>query len=444
VAELTKTVDGSALTADKFAYVGDAKKPDTWHLPLDTKDHIHSALSMFAHTDLPASGKEATARQIASKAKDAGFDTTSFCKNHLASSEHADFNGGWVEIFRAGNYGDKGSFTPADLDRVIRNYDPSFHEAPACVGHPKDNTPAFGWASRLMRDGDMLLAKFSDVDPAFEQAVKARRYPKRSAAFYLDGDGRITNLRHVGFLGGMPPEVKGLKNLNFSDGDRQYTSVEFGEEESVANDEKSIGEAVQAWFREHIPGFGAAAGPKTFSEGDLKRIAGEAIAAATAPLTSKIAELETTLGQQTAAFSERETRIAGGEVKQRAVEAVNRLKSTGKWIPAFEKLGLAVVFDELAKNTQTVEFGEGAAKKSVTPLEMLVTFLEGFSQIVPGGTRFTGATQTRGAASNDDPLTAAAKARQRDKGISFSDALDQIVIEQPELALPGAGRAGAV
>jgi hypothetical protein len=81
-----KTVDGVALTADKFAYVGDAQDPESWHLPLDTHAHVNSALDMFAHTDLPSSAKAPTARKIVLKAKDENLDTTDFVKNHLTQT----------------------------------------------------------------------------------------------------------------------------------------------------------------------------------------------------------------------------------------------------------------------------------------------------------------------------------------------------------------------
>ena len=48
----------------------------------------------------------------------------------------------------------------------------------------------------------------------FAEMVQAGRFPKRSAAFYPDG-----RLRHVGFLGAMPPAVKGLKNISFGNDD---------------------------------------------------------------------------------------------------------------------------------------------------------------------------------------------------------------------------------
>jgi hypothetical protein len=376
------------------------------------------------------------------------------------TSQHADFDGRWIQIFRAGTYGEKGKFTEADLDRVVANYNPDLHEAPAVVGHPKDNLPAFGWTRQLKRDGQLLLAKFSQVNPAFEKAVDDGLYKKRSAAFYLDDQGRITNLRHVGFLGAMPPDVKGLEDLNlkFEDNGRKFTEVDFGEEAVVDNNSNDKSTKVQftEWLKELLGG--GAKETKTFSEDDVKKIVTEAVTAAATPLQAKVKELEETTAKQTAAFAEREQKIATGEVKQRAIVAVNKLRTAGKWVPAFDRMGLALVFEELAPLTKTIEFGEGDAKKTLTPLDTLVTFLEGLPKIVPVGTVFDGKLSpeagkktvqfTEGKGVKADPNSIAlndlAEKIMKEKKISFGEALDQAVSDHPELTIPGTGTAGSV
>lgn len=446
MAELTKTVDGVALPASKFAYVGDAQDISTWHLPVDEK-HVQAAMDLFGHEKhVPDSAMKATARKVAAAAKAHGLDTTNFTKKYVNDAEHAEATSPWIEIFRAGDYRPQGKtlITRSDLEQVIRNYDPSFHEAPVCVGHPKDNLPAYGWIDRLALDGDTLLAKERQVDPNFDEARKAGRYKKRSAAFYQDAAGKVTGLRHVAYLGAQPPEVKGLQDVKFEDGDRKFIEMNFGEEESMAADESKILDGLKAFFAEKFPGMFGGGSAATFSEADVRRISTEAATAAAAPLQTKITELETSLKTQTTAFSERETKIANAETKQRGLDAMNKLKAAGKWIPAYNAQGLDVVFDELAKTTTTVTFGEGDKKKTVTPLDMLVTFLEGLPKIVPGGTHFSGAPGVGAAKTTGDPLTDAAKARQKEKNITFGEALDQIAREQPELTRPGAASAGAV
>jgi hypothetical protein len=369
-------------------------------------------------------------------------------ESKTATIEHAEAPRPWIEIFRAGDYrgANKGLITRADLDRVVRNYDPTYHEAPATIGHPADDKPAYGWIESLAVDGDKLLAREKQVDPKFDEARKAGRFKKRSAAFYCDADGNITSLRHVAYLGAQPPEVKGLQDLAFNDHGAKFIEVDFEEDETVTTEVKTvpeqIKEGIKTFFAEM---FGGSAQPKTFSEDDAKRIAGEAAIAVSAPLQTKIAALETELKTQTTKFAERETAIAGGEVKQRATAAITKLKTAGKWIPAFEKMGLGPIFEELAKSTATVEFGEGAEKKTVTPLETLVLFLEGLPKIVPGGRLVESATLgKRGPASSGSVFVDAAKARQKEKKITFAEAMSQIEEEQPELMRADASTSGAV
>lgn len=136
-------------------------------------------------------------------------------------------NGTWIEIFRAGKHtdasGKERTWTESDLEAIAAGYDPARHEAPLVVGHPKDNSPAFGYVEALKRDGAVLLMKPSQVPDEFTDLVRKGTYKKRSISLYPD-----MTLRHVGFLGGMPPAVKGLKDIAFSGADEAVT-YEFGD-----------------------------------------------------------------------------------------------------------------------------------------------------------------------------------------------------------------------
>jgi hypothetical protein len=133
----------------------------------------------------------------------------------------------WIEVFRTGTHTDMGgnsrAWSDADLDKIVASYDPGTHEAPAVIGHPKENHPAFGWVESLKRAGNTLLARFRQLDPAFSEAIKSGQYKKRSIALYPD-----LSLRHVGFLGAMPPAVKGLKDIAFL-AYAEAIIIEFGE-----------------------------------------------------------------------------------------------------------------------------------------------------------------------------------------------------------------------
>lgn len=141
------------------------------------------------------------------------------------------------EIFKPGRHtstqGVALTFGEADLAAIAAGYDPATHEAPIVVGHPKQDAPAYGWiASLTVKDG-RLVATPNQVNPAFAELVENGSFKKRSAALYHpDSPGNPTPghyyLRHVGFLGAQPPALKGLKPVEFADGDT-VVEIEFGE-----------------------------------------------------------------------------------------------------------------------------------------------------------------------------------------------------------------------
>jgi len=127
-----------------------------------------------------------------------------------------DFKGfdDFVEVFRAGQQTDSAGkqhvWTVADLDQMVANHSP----APIVVGHPKTNDPAYGWTHALKRSGDILLAKFENVEPQFSQMVADKRFPNRSIRIVKTDSG--LKLGHVGFLGAVPPAITGLKPIEFN------------------------------------------------------------------------------------------------------------------------------------------------------------------------------------------------------------------------------------
>lgn len=122
---------------------------------------------------------------------------------------------GWIRIFRAGTHTDSsgrgGTWTAADLDRIVANFSLERHEPPLVLGHPKDNAPALGWVSGLRRVGDCLEAQFSQVAEEVKDWVRAGRFKKVSISLLPD-----LTLRHVGLLGAAVPAVAGLGSVAFS------------------------------------------------------------------------------------------------------------------------------------------------------------------------------------------------------------------------------------
>ena len=133
-----------------------------------------------------------------------------------------------IAIFKTGRHtatsGDVLDATPEMLAAIAAGYNPTLHESPAVVGHPRHDAPAYGWVRALSFDepSGVLYADFAQVDPQFADWVAAGRYKKRSASFYTaDHPSNPTPgkpyLRHVGFLGAQPPAVKGLADFAGTD-----------------------------------------------------------------------------------------------------------------------------------------------------------------------------------------------------------------------------------
>lgn len=138
-----------------------------------------------------------------------------------------------LEIFRAGDYGEKGRWTAAHLAQIAASYDPSFHEAPVTVDHQQAG-PALGWVKRLIARGERLIAELEIASKDFYTQMQEGKWKKRSAEIYPDLGGKGPYLRAVSFLGAMVPEVKGLADARFAEGDAvaEKIYIEFDEKKN--------------------------------------------------------------------------------------------------------------------------------------------------------------------------------------------------------------------
>ena len=139
------------------------------------------------------------------------------------------------EIFKVGTHtSDKGvtkDYSLDDLNFIAKSYNPQEDEAPIVIGHPVDNSPAYGWISSLevTEDGRLVAEAPEDkLQKDFLSAVQEGIYKKRSISLTPEG-----KLRHVGFLGGAAPAVKGLADIQFSQ--PSSTLIEFDINEVVHN-----------------------------------------------------------------------------------------------------------------------------------------------------------------------------------------------------------------
>ncbi len=85
-----------------------------------------------------------------------------------------------IEVFRTGTFtpmsGVAISYGADDLENIVSNYDFETAPAPIVVGHPKTDTPAFGWITGFEydKDADRLFADLDQIDPHLCQPSQCR------------------------------------------------------------------------------------------------------------------------------------------------------------------------------------------------------------------------------------------------------------------------------
>jgi hypothetical protein len=269
-----------------------------------------------------------------------------------------------IKLIKPGNFtsveGIKVSFSMADLESAVAAYDPAADPAPMVIGHPKLTAPAYGWAKSLrVEDGHLVAEPDQDkLDPAFAEAVNKGRFPKVSAQFYLPDSPHNPKpghlyLKHIGFLGGAAPAVKGLGMVHFSESDAAETVEIEQPNTSGANQETQMTDKT----KEQEVSF---------------------------------AEREATLKQREEQLAERETAAADREKAALAIQHdgnvsfAEGLVTAGKLAPAAKDLVIGLL-DQLgqAPRVEAVSFGEAAA--DVEPAAALRKLLEGAVPLVSFG-----------------------------------------------------------
>lgn len=365
------------------------------------------------------------------------------------------------EVFRAGKQtdsaGNQRDWTEADLDKIASSYDPENHEAPICIGHPKDNAPAWGWVKKVVREGKSLFAEVGDVQAEFSDMLKRKLFKKRSISLYPD-----MSLRHIGFLGAQPPAVKGLKDFAFSDA--AGTPMEYmdwqtsnifkaagrlfqGLRDAMIADKKDVAEVDRVLNQWDIDQLKSA-------EADDNKPFGYTEVTPTEDSTMDQAK-ETEYKTQIATFTEQLAtatgKIAAAEGRAVAAEAKvvllekekvrGELASfcdaqikAGKMLPATKKASMDYM--ESIAGQAAIDFteGEGDKAKTVkkTPLEIYQATIEAGPKLVHFGehARKEDAVDTAEA----DKLTQLTEDKMKaDKSLTYSEASRQVLAENPDL-----------
>lgn len=280
-----------------------------------------------------------------------------------------------IAIFKVGTHtatnGQPMTASAAMLKSVADNYTPTTHEAPAVIGHPKDNHPAYAWAESLsFDDGDgVLYANFSQVEPQFAQLIQDGRFKKRSASFYPPNHPSNPTpgtpyLRHVGFLGAQPPAVKGLKDFtDFSDVD-DLPTYEFTEFSKPTDDQEE--NPMDPENEKDTTNNGANPAAQDTKHADKQ--------AALDEKEKALAAKEAAIAAREAAFAKREQDIKENDFS----EFADTLIKKGQLVPA-EKAAVISVMMDLDGADKTFDFAENGTvhkKSSVDVLKGVLGRLE--------------------------------------------------------------------
>jgi hypothetical protein len=313
-------------------------------------------------------------------------------------------NNQWVEIIRSGNHVDsegKPRQIGADfLEAVVASYDTATHEAPAVIGHPANNAPAYGWAKALRVRGEVLEAQFGEVDADFEQMVRDGRFKKRSASFYLDPatapGGRAPYLRHVGFLGAQPPAIKGLRDIQFGEGDAltfEIQSIQFSEDQTMDKKEEDIANSIFDRLRSLFTPNKEERAPASFTEADLTKRIADAVTTATASFGEQLKTLQTDNVELKKQLELQGTKTTRAELAQ-FVESLGVAKLPPALRPGLVEF-LETLPDSGAPKVTVVEFSEKGGNKvetktEMSPLGFMKKFLAGLGPFIEFGERFGG------------------------------------------------------
>jgi len=375
------------------------------------------------------------------------------------------------QIFKPGRHtassGTTLDFSEDQLQAAVKAYDPTLHEAPIVVGHPKDNGPAYGWIKSLSFADGAIEAEPQQVDAEFAEMVQAGRFKKRSASWYLPDSPNNPKpgtlyLRHVGFLGAAAPAVKGLKEVQFSE---EEGVVEFSESgrwafRNIADMMRNLREwliadkgieaadkvvpayaidTVTAAADERDEDMATPAGlMPAYSEEDPMTI--EQLQAQVAALTAErdalkanqkpadFAEREASLAAREAAVAEAEAKAARASVEARVDAAVK----AGRVLPAGRKQAIDFAMS-LAAGEAVIDFGEGDKAEKVNQREAYLRQLETAPKVVNYG-ELSGANGGAPSEAATDPAALAEKARDlvkarqaEGKTLSFTEAVAEVM-----------------
>lgn len=316
-----------------------------------------------------------------------------------------------IEVFRPGTFtpmsGQAVTFSAADLQALSEAYDPAAAPAPAVVGHPKTDDPAFGWATSFRYDAEAgrLLADLGELEPAFADAVAAGRYKRISLSLFQPDapnnpkPGQFYP-KHIGFLGAAAPAVSGLRPVAFAGDDAGAITFEFADAGAL-RDVATLFRSMRDFV---IEKFGLEAADKALPGWTISWIDDAAdrdprpadpvlgfaaSPSSPAPATPETGMTPTPAAPDAAALAERERKLV--ERERSAAHADNlafaeKLIGEGRLLPVLKDKVVGVL-DTLAASEapNTVSFAEGGQTKTAAALDVVKDVLKSQPVVVSFG-----------------------------------------------------------
>lgn len=363
----------------------------------------------------------------------------------------------WIEVFETGIWTSKEGltreWTDTDLEEIASSYDPNKFLAPLTIGHPEDNSPAYGWVKALKKEGNKLLMNAMDVDEEFNEAVKKGLYRKISMAVFPD-----MTLKHIGFLGGKAPALKGLKPVFFGEKKAGWTfemdaPLPFGESTSPAlaggatdNPKKGGIKMTFKDFLEKMKGLFSEAekglspeGQVTPTEARFSEAEVQAREAKAKKDVEVVAFAETVKLRKEKEESDKKLKDIETKARKDGIASFcEGLCKEGKLTPALRKIiePVMVVIAEAqadpgSERFQTVQFSEGVKKPALDGIKDFLAELPKvvtFREVTPAGGPAAGGSAA-------EKLSAMTKQKmEAKKDLSYSMAFSEVQKENPELA----------
>jgi len=377
---------------------------------------IYLAAYNSAYEDTPEGRdkEEYAARVAISAVKKSGYE-----KNKegewVKMAEVADPNFDEVEIFEVGTY-PQGNFTAQNLDEIVANFDPAYHEPPATLNHADDG-PAYGWVEKLWRSGDKLMAKFRQISDELKQWVKEGKYKKRSVELWTDfeGTGKLV-LKAVTWLGAHPPQVKGLQNQFASFTDKHGPGIYVSEDLKTFKAPKKMEvpmelKEFQEVMKKQTDAFEAKISELTKTFGDQVKV-----------LTEENKQLKEKIDASQIRFSQQDI-----VAKEKRIDGeIFQLLKDEKITPAYVDAGLKQFLMAQPEGIK-LTFGEGAEKKEIPVIDFAIDL---FSNKIKGAPVYFG--QVSGPVNAPGP------------SLNFKVINDGEVIDQDSIDLDGKAQALAV